>query len=84
MAWLGMHGPTTYGQYVNQVEVYRGRNKLYNELLTNTGVEDTLHQVGKDVIYHGRRIPRSEIAKRVSHMDAYHMKHLAYNWFFDA
>jgi hypothetical protein len=36
------------------------------------------------MLYLNRRIPRSEIAERVSHMDAHHMKHLCYEWFYDA
>lgn len=35
-------------------------------------------------MYVGRRIHRSEIASRVSYIDGYHMKHLAYKWFYDA
>lgn len=31
-----------------------------------------------------RRVPRSEIATRVANMDAYHMRHVAYEWFYDA
>ena len=36
------------------------------------------------MLYLNRRIPRSEIAKRVSHIDSYHMRHLAMEWFYDA
>lgn len=32
----------------------------------------------------GRRIPRSEIAKRVAHLDNYQIKHMCYEWFYDA
>lgn len=32
----------------------------------------------------GRRVPRSEIAKRVAHIDNYHMKQLCNDWFYDA
>jgi len=36
------------------------------------------------MLYLDRRITRSEIAKRVSFIDAYHMKHLCNEWFYDA
>lgn len=36
------------------------------------------------MLYLNRRVPKSEIAKRVSHIDAYHLKHLANEWFYDA
>ena len=36
------------------------------------------------MLYLDRHVPRSEIAKRVSHIDAHHMKHLCYEWFYDA
>ena len=32
----------------------------------------------------GRRVPRGEIAARISHIDAYHIKQLANQWFYDA
>jgi predicted transcriptional regulator with HTH domain len=35
------------------------------------------------MIQTGRRVPRSEVAKRVAHLDAYHMKGLANKWFYD-
>ena len=35
-------------------------------------------------MYVGRRIHTSEMASRVSYIDGYHMKHLAYKWFYDA
>lgn len=63
MAFAGLHLPTIYGDYLNQVEVYRGRNKLFNELLDNTGVDGTMADIAMQVLYNGRRVPRSEIAK---------------------
>lgn len=75
---------TIYGHYMNEVEVFRARNKYYNELLNNTGVEATNHEIAKQVINLGRRVPRSEVAKRIAHFDAFHMKNLCYEWFYDA
>ena len=36
------------------------------------------------MLYLNRRVPRSEIARRVSHMDHNYMRHLCYEWFYDA
>jgi len=84
MNYCGMALNTIYGHYMNDVEVYRARNKYYNELLSTEGVVDTLHDIAPQIFYLGRRVPRSEIAKRISYIDAYHMKNLCYNWFYDA
>merc|ERR1712157_5144 len=40
--------------------------------------------IGANMLQLGRRLPRSEIAKRVAHIDNYHMRHLCYKWFYDA
>lgn len=36
------------------------------------------------MLYLNRRVPRSEIAKRVSYIDSHQMKHLCNKWFYDA
>ena len=36
------------------------------------------------MLYLNRRVPRSEIASRVSHIDAYHLKGMCNEWFYDA
>ena len=36
------------------------------------------------MLYLNRRVPRSEIAKRVSHHDATFMRQLYYKWFYGA
>lgn len=84
MNYCGVCLPTVYGHYINDVEVIRGRNHLYNTLL-NTETAATINSdIGQNMLALGRRLPRSEIAKRVSHIDNYHMKHLCYEWFYDA
>lgn len=40
--------------------------------------------IGKNMLLLGRRLPRSEIAKRVAHIDNYHIKQLCNQWFYDA
>lgn len=84
MTYCGMVMNTIYGHFMNDVEVYRARNAYFNELLAGTGVKETVHDIGPQILYFNRRIPRSETAKRIAHFDAYHMKNLCYEWFYDA
>lgn len=84
MTYCGMLMNTIYGHFMNEVEVYRARNRYYNELMAKTGVVDTLHDIGSQVTHLGRRVPRSEVAKRIAYFDAFHMKNLCYEWFYDA
>lgn len=84
MNYCGVALPTIYGHIMNDVEVIRARNALYNELMGIQSASDVMQQIGPQMLYLNRRIPRSEIAARVSHLDAYHMKHLCNDWFYDA
>jgi hypothetical protein len=36
------------------------------------------------MLYLDRRVPRSEIAKRIANIDNYHMRHTCNEWFYDA
>jgi len=84
MNYCGVCIPTIYSHYLNDVEVIRGRNFLYNSLMNNETSEGINTEIGINMVQLGRRVPRSEIASRVSTMDAYHMKHLCNKWFYDA
>ena len=84
MNYCGMCLPTIYGHYLNDVEVFRGRNVLYNQLLRKEDTQEIMTEVGKQMLSAGRRIPRSEVAKRVAHLDNYQLKHMCYEWFYDA
>jgi len=85
MNYCGVCLPTIYSHYLNDVEVVRGRNHLYNHLMTNTNIScTTSDEIGKQILYLGRRIHRSEIAKRIAHIDNYHIKHMCNQWFYDA
>ncbi len=84
MNYCGMCLPTIYGHYLNDVEVFRGRNALYNEMLNKENTHDIVTEVGKQMLSLGRRLPRSEVAKRVAHLDNYQLKHMCYEWFYDA
>jgi hypothetical protein len=84
MNYCGVCLPTIYGHYLNDVEVYRGRNSYYNTLLRKEAPADFNKDIGYQILYANRRVPRSEQAKRVAHLDNYHMKQLCYQWFYDA
>jgi len=84
MNYCGVCLPTIYAHFLNDVEVYRGRNSLYNKLLNREAPADIANEIGPQILYLGRRVARSEIAKRVAHIDNYHLKHLCNEWFYDA
>lgn len=84
MNYCGVCLPTIYSHYLNDVEVFRGRNFYYNTLLNREAPQDINLEIGKQILTVGRRIPRSEIAKRIAHIDNYHLKHLCNKWFYDA
>lgn len=84
MNYCGVCMPTIYGHYMNDVEVIRGRNHLWNSLLNTESNQAINKEVGAQMLSLGRRVHRSEVAHRVSHFDAHHMKHLCYEWFYDA
>ena len=42
MNYCGVCLPTIYSHYLNDVEVYRGRNKLYNELMSIESATDVM------------------------------------------
>lgn len=84
MNYCGVCLPTIYSHYLNDVEVFRGRNSLYNKMLTRESPAAINKEIGPQILQLGRRVGRSEIAKRVAHLDAHHMKHLCNQWFYDA
>jgi len=84
MNYVGVGVPTIYAHFMNDVEVYRARANLYNELLRKEHHSDINAEIGQQLLSLGRRLHRSEVATRVSHLDAYHLRHLANDWFYDA
>lgn len=84
MNYCGVCLPTIYSHYINDVEVVRGRNHLYNHLLKLQSSSDVNKEIGAQMLNLGRRLNRSEIASRVAHIDGYHIKHLCNEWFYDA
>jgi processing peptidase subunit beta len=56
-----------YTKDVNQVEVYRARARIFNNLLANSRVSVVNNlSIGRDLLYVGRRIGRNETARRIS------------------
>lgn len=84
MTYAGIFVPASYGHYVNQVEVYRARARLYHELLNIQSPSDVLQFIGPQIQYLGRRVHRSEIAKRISYITPDHLQKVARQWLFDA
>lgn len=46
MNYCGVAMPTIYAHYMNDVEVYRARNNLYNELLRKEHHSDINSEIG--------------------------------------
>lgn len=73
-----------YSDHINEFEVFRARNKLYHELFQIQTVTDILQSIGPQILYLNRRVQRSEIAERISHISAPQMKQLWKEWINDA
>lgn len=84
MNYCGVHMPTIYAHYLNDVEVIRGRNHLFNELLNQETTQGLNHEIGQQMMQLGRRVSRAEVAKRVAHVDNHILKGIANKWFYDA
>lgn len=84
MTYTGLAIPPSFGVFLNKVEVYRARARLYHELLNIQSPADVLQFIGPQIQYLGRRVHRSEIAKRISNIDEKSLKKVAREWLFDA
>lgn len=84
MNWSGMAAPVFYSDFVAEVEVVRARNNLWNSLMRESSPAEQNAEIGRQILQTGRRVTRSEIAKRVSHLDAPYIRQLAYKWFYDS
>ena len=69
---------------MSQVEVFRAKNRLYNELLQHETGNDITQSIGNQLLYLNRVVPRSEIATRISNIEQQHLSRVARNWFFDS
>ena len=64
-------------------EVNRAKHKLYHELLSVQAISDIMQQYGPQYIYLNRKVPRSEIAGRISLMDTDYLRGICKKWFVD-
>jgi len=72
-----------FANHMNEVEVFRAKNKLYNELLQHETGNDITQSIGNQILYLNRIVPRSEIATRIANIEKPHLTRVARNWFFD-
>jgi len=83
MLFLSQMVLTEYASYINPVEVFRAKNKIYNSLLEESNSYERVKDIAEQVAYLGRRIPRSEYARRISHYDSGLLSRAATRWFWD-
>jgi len=83
MLYMGQLVLSDYALHLNQVEVFRGKNSLYNDLLRNETGTDIASEVAQQVLFLGRRVPRSETATRIANLSQEHLQRVARHWFFD-
>jgi hypothetical protein len=84
MTYTGIFIPAAYGQYINIVELYRARARLYHELLNIQNPAEVLQFIGPQIQYLGRRVHRSEIAKRIAYLTPDSIRKVAREWLLDA
>jgi len=72
-----------YAQYINQSEVFRARNKYWNDILEFNDSGLVSFANSKQVAYLDRLISRSEIATRISYMTPCYLQGVATKWFWD-
>ena len=53
---------------MNQAEVYRARNKYFNDLLQQNDAAEVSSENGRQAAYLDRVVNRAEVATRISHM----------------
>lgn len=69
-----------YGEHFDDVEVIRAKSKLFMELLSIDTTTDALQQIGPQMLYLNRRVPKSEIAMRASSIDNKHLRQVCNKW----
>jgi len=83
LLFLSQYVLSSYAQNIPLVEVYRARNRYWNELLERNNPFHMSWANSIQVAYLDRMISRTEIATRISHMDPAHMSQVATKWFWD-
>ena len=84
MMYVNQHILSYYAHNLNQVEVFRARAKIFNELLSIRPSYELNEEIGKQILYTGRRIGRTEFASRISGLaDEKILQRFAFKWFYD-
>ena len=68
---------------MSQSEVFRARNKYFNDLLQQNDSAEVSAANGRQAAYLDRIINRTEIATRISHMTPNYISKMATKWFWD-
>lgn len=68
---------------INQSEVFRARNRLFNDLLEANDPLEVSARNARKLAYLDRLISRTETATRASHMTADYITKVATKWFWD-
>jgi len=68
-------------QEVPEEELVKGKNKIFHELLQLEVGAEVIQTLGSQLIYMNRRVPKSEIAKRVAALDSNYLKSVFQRWF---
>jgi len=72
-----------YTGLIMESELYRARNRYYNDLMNNVLLNGWSSEIANQLMYAKRRIPRSEIAKRVSNLDPKYLERTYAKWLWD-
>jgi len=83
MSVITQNKMSIYAQYINQSEVFRARNKYWNDILEFNDSGLVSFANSKQVAYLDRLISRSEIATRISYMTPCYLQGVATKWFWD-
>ena len=84
MLYLSQSILTEYASYINQAELFRARAAFYNYLLGIETTSEVASKLSNQLQYLGRRVSRSEFAKRLSHMDVEYLQRIISQHFWDA
>ncbi len=83
MNYCGLHFPTKFADYIDEAEITRAKQKLYSDLAMIESTADVMQSIGQQVLYWNRRVPRSEIAKRIANIQKRDVEKVCYHWFYD-
>lgn len=75
--------PSIYSDYLDQLEVYRTKNKFYFDLMQIECPEDMMMLYSQQLMNIGRIITKPELAKRVAAVTKTHLQNVCKEWFYD-